>query len=87
MVITVQRGPEPGISNTRTEKTRHAFDLYLYLHGLCGKTKEKKQGEESVSKSRALRHKALYVSYSFSAPISQPTQQKLNASGSQLSMA
>lgn len=49
MVITVQRGgPEPGTSNTRTEKTRHAFDLYLYLHGLCGKTKEKKQGEELV---------------------------------------
>lgn len=55
-VITVQRGPEPGTSTTRTEKTRHAFDLYLYLHGLCGKTKEKKQGEESVSKRRGPKH-------------------------------
>lgn len=59
MVITARRGTEPDTTNTRTEKTHHAFDLYLYLHGLCGKTKGKKQGEEeSVSKSRDSRHQA-----------------------------
>lgn len=56
--ITVWRGTEPGTSNTRTEKTHHAFDLYLYLHGLCGKTKGKRQGEQSVSKSRDPKHQA-----------------------------
>lgn len=84
-MITVQKGPEPGTSNTRTEKTRHAFDLYLYLHGLCGKTKEEKQGEESVSKSRSLRDMVPRVIYSFSVPVYLSTQQKLYGSWSQMS--
>lgn len=79
MVITARRGTEPEATNTRTEKTHHAFDLYLYLHGLCGKTKGKKQGEESVSKSRdqGIRQ---HVTHSFIGPVAQSALERLNTS-------